>query len=119
MQVEYEGNVVYDEFIYGMITNSKSVGGFQGIIRGDIGLNDGVFEVTLIKVPRNPIELNEILGFMTGLIPDTDMVYSFQTKEIKFTSRDEVAWTLDGEYGGSHNIVEISDVHRALEIAIE
>ena len=47
-----------------MITNSKSVGGFQGIIRGDIGLNDGVFEVTLIRMPRNPIELNEILGFM-------------------------------------------------------
>ena len=119
MQVEHDGNVVYDEFIYGMITNSKSVGGFQGIIRGDIGLNDGVFEVTLIKMPRNPIELNEIIGFMTGIIPDSDMVYSFQTSDIKFTSAEEVPWTLDGEYGGSHKLVDVSDEQSALQIAIE
>ncbi len=119
MQVEYDGNVIYDEFIYGMITNSKSVGGFQGIIRGDIGLNDGVFEITLIKMPRNPMELNEILGFMTGILPDSDMVYAFQTSEIKFTSSEEVPWTLDGEYGGDHKLVYIQDEARALEIAIE
>lgn len=119
MQVEYDGNVIYDEFIYGMITNSKSVGGFQGIIRGDIGLNDGVFEVTLIKMPRNPIELNEILGFMTGIIPDSDMVYSFQTEEIRFLSSDVVPWTLDGEFGGKHDVVVIKDESKALEIAIE
>ena len=41
MQVEYDGNVLYDEFIYGMITNSMSVGGFKGIIPGNISLNDG------------------------------------------------------------------------------
>jgi diacylglycerol kinase family enzyme len=119
MQVEYEGNVIYEEFIYGMITNSKSVGGFQGIIRGDIGLNDGVFEVTLIKMPKNPMQLNEILGFMTGIIPESDMVYSFQSKEIKFTSSEEVPWTLDGEYGGNHKEVTIVDDMGALEIAIE
>ena len=119
MQVEYDGNVIYDEFIYGMITNSKSVGGFQGIIRGDIGLNDGVFEVTLIKMPRNPIELNEILGFMTGIISDSDMVYSFQTEEIKFLSGDVVPWTLDGEFGGKHDVVVIKDESHAVEIAIE
>ena len=119
MQVEYDGNVVYDEFIYGMITNSKSVGGFQGIIRGDIGLNDGVFEATLIKMPKNPMELNEILGFMTGIIPDSDMVYSFQTSQIKLTCSEEVPWTLDGEFGGNHKSVTIIDEKGALEIAIE
>ncbi len=119
MQVEYDGNVIYDEFIYGMITNSKSVGGFQGIIKGDIGLNDGIFEVTLIKMPRNPIELNDILGFMSGIIPESDMVYTFQTKEIVFTSADEVPWTLDGEFGGNHTTARISDMNNAVEIAIE
>lgn len=119
MQVECDGNLFYDEFIYGMITNSKSVGGFSGIIRGDIGLNDGVFEVTLIKMPRNPIELNEIIAFMTGVSNDSSMVYSFQTGSIKLTSSREVPWTLDGEYGGAHQVVTISDMPQALEIAIE
>jgi len=56
---------------------------------------------------------------MTGLIPESEMVYSFQTKEIKFTSSEEVPWTLDGEFGGKHKEVTIVDEKGALEIAIE
>lgn len=119
MQVEYEGNVVYDEFIYGMITNAMSVGGFKGIIPGNIGLDDGVFEITLVKMPKNPIELNEILAFLTGIIKDSHMVYSFQTNYIKLTSNDAVSWTLDGEFGGEHQVVEVSNCNRALEIIVE
>ena len=119
MQVEYDGNVVYDQFIYGMITNTMSVGGFKGIIQGDIGLNDGVFEVTLIKTPKNPIELNDILAFMTGMASDSQMVYSFQTSSIKLTSNEEVPWTLDGEFGGNHRLVVAENAHRALDFVVE
>ena len=119
MQIEYEGNVIYDEFIFGMITNSKSVGGFKGIIQGDIDLCDGLFEIMLIKRPKNPIEFNEILAYMTGVINDTEMLYSFQTGEIKITSKEEVPWTCDGEFGGNHQVVTVRNAHKALEIAIE
>lgn len=119
MQVEYDGNVIYDEFIYGMVTNSVSVGGFKGLISKEVGLNDGVFEVTLIKMPRNPIELNEILACLTNFRRDSVMIYSFQTSEIKFTSNHEVPWTLDGEYGGDHEYVIIQNEHKALEIMVE
>lgn len=119
MQVEYDGNVLYDEFIYGMVTNSMSVGGFKGIIPGNIGLNDGVFEVTLVKSPKNPIELNDILGYLTGITKDSDMVYSFQTSQIRLTSSEKVSWTLDGEYGGDHTQVTVEDHHKALEIIVE
>ena len=74
MQVEYDGNVLYDEFIYGMITNSNSVGGFDGLISGDVILNDGVFEVTLIKTPKNPMELSEVLACLTNIRKESDMV---------------------------------------------
>lgn len=119
MQVEYEGNVLYDEFIYGMITNTRSVGGMKGIIPGNIGLDDGVFEVTLVKMPRNPIDLNEIVTFMTGIKKDSDLVYSFQTDRIKFTAAEAVPWTLDGEYGGSPDKVIIQNLHSAIEIMVE
>ncbi len=119
MQVEYEGNVLYDEFIYGMITNSMSVGGFKGIIPGDIGLNDGLFEVTLVKTPHNPVELNNILAYLTGIAKDSDMVYSIQTNQISFTTSEAIAWTLDGEYGGEHTKVNIENYPRAMEIIVE
>ncbi len=119
MQVEYDGNVLYDEFIYGMVTNSVSVGGFKGIISGDIGLDDGVFEVTLIRMPHNPIELNEIMGYLTGVAKESDMVYSFQTRNIRLRSSDVVAWTLDGEYGGDYTEVNIENCQQAMEIIVE
>ncbi|MBR1571862.1 MAG: YegS/Rv2252/BmrU family lipid kinase [Lachnospiraceae bacterium] len=119
MQVEYDGNVLYDEFIYGMITNSMSVGGFKGIIPGNISLNDGKFEVTLIRMPKNPIELNDILAFLTGMSKDSTMVYSFQTDHIKLTSNEVVPWTLDGEFGGEHQIVRLDNCKQALDIIVE
>lgn len=119
MQVEYDGNVLYDEFIYGMVTNSMSVGGFKGIIPGNVELNDGVFEVTLIKMPRNPIELNDIIGFLTGITKESNMVYSFQTSCVKFTASEEIAWTLDGEFGGDHSVAQVTNRHQALEIIVE
>lgn len=119
MQVEYDGNVLYDEFIYGMITNSMSVGGFKGIIPGNISLNDGKFEVTLIRMPKNPIELNDILAFLTGMSKDSTMVYSFQTDHIKLTSNEVVPWTLDGEFGGEHQVVRLNDCKQALDIIVE
>lgn len=119
MQVEYDGNVLYDEFIYGMVTNSMSVGGFKGIIPGNIALDDGVFEVTLIKTPKNPIELNDIVCFLTGISKDSNQVYSFQTNFLKLTSSEDVSWTLDGEYGGNHHLVAISNCKQEMEIIVE
>ena len=118
MQVEY-GNVrIQDEFIYGMITHSTSVGGFKGMTGKDVRLDDGVFEVTLIKKPRNPIELNEIIASLINLVDDTDMVYSFKADEVKFTAKNEISWTLDGEFGGDRSEVVIKNLCRTVEIMI-
>ena len=116
MHVAHDGVVIQDDFIYGMVTNSVSVGGFKGITGSDVHLDDGVFEVTLIKNPRNPIELNEILACLTSLIDDSDLIYSFKTNEIKFTSKEPVGWTLDGEFGGEHTELTIKNLQKRIEI---
>ena len=71
-----ETAVIEDEFIYGMITNSYSVGGFKSIagnvFKGNIALDDGLFEVTLIKMPKNPMELNSILAALAIQNIDTE-----------------------------------------------
>lgn len=116
MQVEANGEVIQDRFIYGMITNSLSVGGFKGITGKDVELDDGEFEVTLIKSPTNPIELNEIVGYLTGIIHETKMVYTFKTSRVQIRSRSSVAWTVDGENGGEHWSVDVRNHHRILNI---
>ena len=54
MKVETEDTVYEEDFIFGMVTNSRSVGGFKHLTGKNVDMNDGLFEVTLIKKPRNP-----------------------------------------------------------------
>ena len=116
MQIEVNGEVIQDRFVYGMITNSVSVAGFKGLTGKDVELDDGEFEVTLIKSPNNPIELNEIIAYLTGLVSETKMVYTFKSSHIKLRSRSSVSWTMDGENGGEHWSVEIKNHHKKLNI---
>ncbi|MEI3219440.1 MAG: hypothetical protein V8S08_07410 [Lachnoclostridium sp.] len=80
--------------------------------------DDGEFEVTLIKSPKNPIELNELVAALVLKQADPKHMYTFKTGHIKFESIEEIPWTLDGEYGGSHDTVEIRDAKKALQIMV-
>ncbi len=119
LQVTCEGHTFEDEFIYGMVTNSTSAGGFKNITGKNVELDDGLFEVTLIRMPKNPIELNEIIGSLTNLIDDTDLIYTFKTDRITLKSLEEIPWTLDGEYGGTHSEVEIQNGKQAVQIMVK
>lgn len=116
MQIEVNGEIIQDRFVYGMITNSLSVAGFKGLTGKDVQLDDGEFEVTLIKSPTNPIELTEIIEYLTGIISETKMVYTVKSSHIQIRSRSSVSWTMDGENGGEHWRVEIKNHHKKLNI---
>ena len=119
MRVEYEDQTHEDDFIYGMISNSTSVGGFKNLTGKNVLLDDGVFEVTLIKMPKNRLELNEIILSLTTGRDDTDLIYTFKTDCIRFYPDEVIPWTLDGEFGGDHMEVEVHNHHRALEIMVK
>ena len=119
IRVEHDGEVLEEDFMFGMVTNSRSVGGFRGIIGRDVIFDDGVFEVTLIKTPRNPIELNEIVAALVIRQIDSKHMYSFKSSCVKFTSFEEIPWTLDGEFGGDHTYVEIENRHKALNLYLK
>jgi len=119
MRASYEGKTIVDDFIFGMITNSVSVGGFKNITGKNVKLDDGVFEVTLIKRPRNPVELNNIMISLLNRDIDTDAMYCFRTAELALEATEPVAWTLDGENGGIHKSVHIRNLHQAVEIMVK
>lgn len=116
MQIEANDEVIEGRFVYGMITNSLSVAGFKGLTGKDVELDDGEFEVTLIKSPTNPLELTEIVEYLTGIISETKMVYTFKASNIQIRSRSSVSWTMDGENGGEHWSVDIKNHHKKLNI---
>ena len=118
IKVEHDGEVIEDEFIFGMVTNSRSVGGFSNMVGKDIVFDDGLFEVTLIKTPKNPIALQEILAALLIEQVDTKHMYTFKTGKVTFNSVEEIPWTLDGEFGGEQDYVEIQNVQKAMEIMV-
>ena len=68
-------------------------------------MNDGLFEVTLIKMPANILELNDILQYVSHLADTSDMVYRFKTSHLVLESDEPVNWTR-----------EIDNLHRAMKI---
>ena len=118
VKVTHDGESFEDEFIFGMVTNSRSVGGFKGIIGSEIIFDDGEFEVTLIRTPKNPIELNELLGAILMKQINPQRMYSFKSGEVKFECEEEIPWTLDGEFGGTHREVVVRDRRQALSIMV-
>lgn len=119
VKASWEENQVEDDFIFGMITNSISVGGFKNITGKNVKLDDGLFEVTLIKLPKSPAELNEIIMSLLNRKFVSDVMYCFHTAELTLESEEPVAWTLDGENGGSHRKAVIRNMHREIEIRVK
>ena len=118
MKLRWEDREVEDDFLFGMVTNSRSVGGFKSIIGTEVVLDDGVFEVTFIKRPKNLLELNETLTALLLAEIDERYMYSFRTNRLEVEAEGEVPWTLDGEYGGDHKTAVIEDRKQALEFIV-
>lgn len=116
MQVIAGDKIIKDEFIYGMVSNCKTIGGYKLFPKGDVILDDGEFEVFLVKSPRNPSELNDLITSLLAQEMDPEYFYYFKASEIEFQAEDEIAWTLDGENGGTHRNVNIEN--RKQEIGI-
>lgn len=106
------------EFLFGMVTNSKSVGGFKSVIGKNVLFDDGIYEVTFIRRPNNAIELQEILAALLLENIDSKYMYSFRSSYVEAESVEPVPWTLDGEFGGEHTHVEIRNHQRAVDIMI-
>lgn len=110
MRIEYGENVIEDDFIFGMVTNTSSVAGMLSL--NEFLLDDGQFEVTLIKKPANLMQLQRILHSLLNMKGEFDKEYIkfFRTDKITFTALngEPVTWTRDGEYGGNAlvNVIE-------------
>ena len=86
MRIESEELTVEDDFIFGMITNSRSVGGFKNLTGKNVDMNDGLFEVTMITRPKNPLELQEIMTAMLTAEDNTDLIHSFKSARVTTVS---------------------------------
>ena len=119
MRVYSEEMNVEGNFVYGMISNTDSVGGIKNLTGNDVNLQDGLFEVTLIRELNNPIAVQSLINaFITKDLSKCDWVCTWKTESVRFESPQPVSWTLDGEYGGEHTEIQFSVKEKAVDFLI-
>ena len=108
-----------DDYVLGMITNARSVGGFQGITGTGVDLSDGLFEVTLIRMPQTPADVTEIIAALnSGDLTKSACITHFQTQRATFSFDENVSWTLDGEFGGAGKEVVLENKMHGMNIIL-
>ena len=107
-----------EEFILGMVTNTISIGGFKGLVGMDVALDDGEFEVLLVRKPRTPLDIASIAGYLIQREGENECVFKFRTSKLTVQSEELVDWSLDGEFGGSQTEVVIENKPREIAIRV-
>ena len=118
MTVTAEGREIEGDFIYGMVGNTVSVGGLVNLPRDKVRLDDGLFEVILIRQPKTPKDWQSILTALTTLeVTEDGAVTGFAAGEVTFACDVPVAWTVDGEFGGEQAVTTIHNKAQAIAMA--
>lgn len=117
MKITYDDDqIVEGNFILGLISNSVSVAGYRAYQKKNIKMDDGLFEVILIKELKNPMELQNVLNaFLTKKL-HAEQIVRFRSQKIHILSEDDIQWTLDGEDGGVCREVTMQNYQQALPI---
>ena len=118
MHIETEEYDLDDDFLFCSITNSTSVGGILKLDTQLVGLNDGRFEVTLVRNPITPTQMSAVFyGLATMDIPN-EMIHFFSTSKLSIRCDEPMEWTLDGERAPVTAKAELSNLHSAMRLMV-
>ena len=111
-----EERVYHGDFIYCSVSNSTSVGGMSMPVKDEVSMNDGLFEVFMIKAPKSVFDLQGIVTALATQNFDNQYISYFKTRNVRFEFAEETPWTLDGEFGGDVKTANISVINKAIGI---
>lgn len=116
VRMELDGEIVEDDFIFGAISNSTSVGGVLNLDPNLVDMADGKLEVLLVRVPRDLVELAECIKAVQSQQYNCSVITFRSAERIKVFSNPLMPWTLDGEREDGHIHVDVENVHLAIRL---
>lgn len=118
LKFKTEDREIEGDFLFGAISNSMSVGGIVKFDESVVKLNDGYFEVLLIKNPDNVLKLQPLIDGILRHELDRDGMEFFHAKEITVTQGEDVSWTLDGEFCQGEEEIKITNINNAVKFIL-
>ena len=116
VRMEIDGEVVEDDFLFGAICNATSVGGILTLPMDRVDMGDGIFEVMLIRAPRNLNESPECLFAVQDQSFNCGMITFRPARTVKIFTDPQMNWTLDGEKAEGHSEILMENLHHAVRI---
>ena len=116
MRVEAEDHVFEDDYIFGAVSNTTSVGGVLTLDASRVDLNDGLFELILIKSPSDIFELSECIRALSAQDYNSRMITFISSNEVRVSSAEPLDWTLDGECAPGVTEAVIRNLHSAVTL---
>ena len=110
---EFEG-----DFIFGGVCNSTSLGGLVKLDPSRVQMNDGEFEMILLRCPKSVLELNNLVTNLLRMRYDAPGIIFRHIKTMTLTTEDDIPWSLDGEYAPSAPKVEIRNLPGAIDLIL-
>lgn len=111
-----DGRIIEDDFLFGAVSNSTSVGGILTIAEDKVDLCDGFFELLLVRAPKDIGELTECVQALKKQTYNCNMVTFIKTDRVTITAPGEMDWTLDGELEKGNEKIEAECCHRAVRV---
>ncbi len=116
VKMEMDERTVEDEFLFGAICNSTSLGGILTLDPKQVDLSDGKFEVLLVRMPRDLSEIKECIQAVQKQKYNCKMITFQSTSTVKITAPPDMPWTLDGEREDGHWQAEVKNLHHAIRL---
>ena len=116
VRMELDNQVVEDDFLFGAICNSTSVGGVLTLDPKRVDMADGLLEILLVRAPRNLTEISECIQAVQNQTFNCSMITFCSTRSVRVIASPDMIWTLDGEREQGRATVEVENQHLAIQI---
>ncbi len=116
IRMELDGQVVEDDFLFGAISNSTSVGGILTLDPRQVDMGDGKFEILLVRAPRSLAEISECILAVQSQKYNCAMITFRSTSHVRVYASEDMPWTLDGEREDGHSCVDVHNLHHAIRL---
>lgn len=117
--IEADGERFDGEFIFGAVCNSTSLGGLVKLDPKRVHMDDGMFELILLRMPKTALDLQNLITALNRMDYDYPGVIFRHVRSVTVTTREDIPWSLDGEYAPSAPRVEIRNLHSAVQLMIQ
>ena len=116
VRIELEDRVIEGDYLFGAVSNSTSVGGVLTLDPKQVDMSDGMFELLLVRMPKDLVELGECIVALQKQQYNCAVITFLTAGKLQITADPQMAWTLDGEREEGHAQVVAENLHHAIRL---